>query len=150
MTNQPYYANNLENNIEEKFNFKKLFSNEDWHNLPSHIQNMIINLGHKINRNHFYDMYRNNRHEPTRVADIYKRHKNYFDYVVEQLEYFSKYEKKDKIKKSYKKIIDLVKNRKKKILKAKPKKINEKFVSSVSKNNNLMMIILMLVILWLM
>ena len=95
-------------------------------------------------------MYRNNRHEPTRVADIYKRHKNYFDYVVKQLEYFSKYEKKDKIKKSYKKIIDLVKNRKKKILKAKPKKINEKFVSSVSKNNNLMMIILMLVILWLM
>jgi hypothetical protein len=150
MTYQPYFANNLTDNIKEKFDFKKLFSNEDWHNLPNHAQNLIINLGHKINRNHFYNMYRTNKEEPARVADIYKRQKTYFYYVIEQLEYFIKYESKDKIKKSYRKIIDLVKNRKKLVLKAKPKIIKEKFTSTLIGNDNMMVIILMILLVWIM
>ena len=149
MTYQPYFANNLTNNIKEKFDFKKLFSNKNWHNLPNHAQNLIINLGHKINRNYFYNMYRTNKEEPARVTDIIKRQQTYFDYVIEQLEFFIKYEGKEKIKNSYRKIIDLVKNRKKLVLKAKPKVIKEKFTSRVLRNDNTMMIILMILLVWL-
>ena len=99
-------------NVKSKFNFRKIFNNEQWQRVPYHAKNIIINLGHLIDRNYFHKSYVSNKNEPRRLADIYNEQNNYFDYVVKHLSKFEKLEKDPGTKKAYSELIELVKNKK--------------------------------------
>ena len=66
-------------NVKSKFNFRKIFNNEQWQRVPYHAKNIIINLGHLIDRNYFHKSYVSNKNEPRRLADIYNEQNNYFE-----------------------------------------------------------------------
>lgn len=129
MTYKPYPPFNSE--VEDgKFNFKKLFNNAQWHKVPYHAKNIIINLGHLMNRNYFHKSYVKNKNEPRRLADIYEEQNNYFDYVIKHLTKFRNYEKDPGTKKAYTKLISMITVKKKKYVKIKKnskKKVKESF-----------------------
>ena len=129
MTYKPYPPFNSE--VEDgKFDFKKLFNNAQWHKVPYHAKNIIINLGHLMNRNYFHKSYVKNKNEPRRLADIYEEQNNYFDYVVKHLTKFRNYEKDPGTKKAYTKLINMITVKKKKYVKIKKnnkKKLKESF-----------------------
>jgi hypothetical protein len=127
MTYKPYLPFNSEE-TDGEFDFKKLFSNKQWHKVPYHAKNIIINLGHLMNRNYFHKSYVTNKNEPRRLADIYQEQNNYFDYVIKHLTKFRNYEKDPGTKKAYTKLINMVSGKKKKYVKIKEKvKPKEKF-----------------------
>lgn len=129
MTYKPYPPFNSE--VEDgKFDFKKLFNNAQWHKVPYHAKNIIINLGHLMNRNYFHKSYVKNKNEPRRLADIYEEQNNYFDYVIKHLTKFRNYEKDPGTKKAYTKLINMITVKKKKYVKIKKdnkKKVKESF-----------------------
>lgn len=104
-----------------KFDFRKIFNNDQWQRVPYHAKNIIINLGHLIDNNYFHKSYVTNKNEPRRLVDIYKEQNNYFDYVVKYLTKFEKLEKDPGTKKAYLSLIDLVKGKKHNLLKIKKK-----------------------------
>ena len=131
MTYKPYLPFSSEDS-EGKFDFKKLFSNEQWQKVPYHAKNIIINLGHLIHRNYFHKSYVKNKNEPRRLADIYEEQNNYFDYVIKHLSKFRNYEKDPGTKKAYTKLISMISKKQKKYVNIK-KEVKKKEKFSISK-----------------
>jgi len=125
----PYHSEDTEG----KFDFKKLFSNKQWHKVPYHAKNIIINLGHLMNRNYFHKSYVTNKNEPRRLADIYEEQNNYFDYVITHLTKFRNYEKDPGTKKAYTNLINMVSVKKKTYVKIKKGEKNKKEHFSITK-----------------
>ena len=111
MNYHAYPPFNTESN-NSKFNFKTIFKNEEWQKVPYHAKNIIINLGHLMNKNYFHKSYVSNQNEPRRLADIYQEQNNYFDYVITYLTKFKNLEKDHNTKKAYSKLITLIKKKK--------------------------------------
>jgi len=126
----PPYDTNSGNN--KNFDFRKVFNNKQWHRVPYHAKNMIVNLGHLINNSYFNSAYKTNKNEPRRLADIYKEQNNYFDYVISYLNKYKKYEKDPGTKKAYGKLISMVSIKKDKVTKPKDiKKVKEAFMNII-------------------
>ena len=131
----------------DKFDFKKMFTSKQWHRVPYHAKNMIINLGHLINRKYFHKSYVTNKNEPRRLADIFAEQNNYFSYVLQHLIKHRKYEKDKGIKNAYTKLINLISGKKKEIVKhnVKKKKVKEGFISSSLGNNKFLLVLAIVV-----
>lgn len=156
MNYHAYPPFNTESN-NSKFNFKTIFKNEEWQKVPYHAKNIIINLGHLMNKNYFHKSYVSNQNEPRRLADIYQEQNNYFDYVITYLTKFKNLEKDHNTKKAYSKLITLIKKKKLKNVnikknntkptkKKKKKKKKENFLDALPKTKNQRLIFIIIII----